>query len=91
MGTYRVIIGLDESRINNLSAELLEEQKKSENCNLRRKKQFVGSREEEKQSKNFVGADNSKIYATLSKLRSEIMAGFPDKNIEMKIQEQSGG
>lgn len=48
-------------------------------------------REEEKQSRNLTGVEASKIYATLSKLKSEIATDFPNKNIEMKIQEQSGG
>lgn len=48
-------------------------------------------REEEKQSRNLTGVEASKIYATLSKLKSEMATDFPDKNIEMKIQEQSGG
>ncbi|EKD44258.1 MAG: hypothetical protein ACD_71C00193G0001 [uncultured bacterium (gcode 4)] len=88
---HGTIIGTNESKIHNLSEELLAEQKKSELCSRRWKKQFIGNRDEEKQSKNLAGVDNSKIYATLSKLRSEIMTDFPDKNIEMKIQEQSGG
>ncbi|HBB27295.1 TPA: hypothetical protein DCZ36_02245, partial [Candidatus Gracilibacteria bacterium] len=89
-GTHQLIISMDEVKIANLSEKLLEEQKKSESCNRGGKKQFIG-REEEKQSRNLTEVEASKIYATLSKLKSEIATDFPDKNIEMKIQEQSGG
>lgn len=87
---FQIVIGTNESTIANLSEKLLEEQKKSESCNRWGKKQFIG-REDEKQSRNLTEVEASKIYATLSKLKNEVATAFPDKNIEMKIQEQSGG
>ena len=91
IGTDQIIIGLDQSKIANLSAQLEKERKKSESCDRSGKIQIAPNREEEKQSEKFNTEDSSKIFNTFSVLRVEMVEQFADKNIEIRIQEQSGG
>ena len=67
------------------------ERKKSESCDRSGKIQIAPNREEEKQSEKFNTEDSSKIFNTFSVLRVEMVEQFADKNIEIRIQEQSGG